>query len=235
MQLISKSVEKICPESEVFETILSLNDKKILELGCGDAVNSRLIATTGEGRKITAAEVDTIQHEKNLLINDLPNVDFIVSGSEKIPFGDNSFDVIFMFKSFHHVPKELMAQALDEVKRVLKPAGFVYISEPIFSGEFNEILRLFHDEEEVRQAAFDAIKNAVDVNKFVLVNELFFNTKVYFENFKQYEEKVIGATHSEHRLSDVLYAQVKQKFEQTHERNKGEFIVPMRVDLLQKN
>ena len=235
MKLSPELIQKTCPEAEVFESILSLNKKNILELGCGDAFTTRLIAMAGEGRTITAAEVDTIQHEKNLLIDDLFNVDFILSGSEKIPSDDNSFDVVFMFKSFHHVPKELMEQALHEVKRVLKPGGFAYISEPIFAGEFNEILRLFHDEEDVRQAAFDTLKKVVDDKTFLLVDELFFNVPVVFDHFSHYAEKVIGATHSDHQLSDELYARVKQKFEQAYTRNGGNFIIPIRVDLLQKN
>jgi SAM-dependent methyltransferase len=234
MKLTLKTIEKICPEVDIFESILSLDNKNILELGCGDAVTTRLLATSGEGRIMTAAEVDTIQHEKNLLIDDLSNVDFILSGSEKIPVADNTFDIIFMFKSFHHVPIELMKQALDEVKRVLKPAGLAYISEPIFSGDFNEILRLFHDEEEVRLAAFNTIKKVVDDNKMLLVDELFFNTPVHFDHFEQFADKVIGATHSDHRLSDELYAHVKQQFEKTLGINKGNFIIPIRVDLLKK-
>jgi len=235
MKLNPEVIDKTCPEAEVFESVLSLDKQNILELGCGDAFITRLLAMTGEGRTITAAEVDVIQHEKNLLIDDLSNVDFILSGSEKIPSDDNSFDVVFMFKSFHHVPKELMEQALYEVKRVLKPGGHVYISEPIFAGEFNEILRLFHDEEEVRQAAFDTIKKVVDDKTFLLVDELFFNTPVVFDHFAHYAEKVIGATHSDHQLSDELYARVKQKFEQAYAKNEGNFIIPVRVDLLQKN
>lgn len=235
MKLKQTVIEKTCPEAEIFESVLTLDQNNILELGCGDAVTTRLIATTGVGRVVTATEVDTIQHEKNLLIDDLPNVDFILCGSEKIPASDNVFDIIFLFKSFHHVPEELMSQALDEIKRVLKPSGFVYISEPIFTGTLNDILRLFHDEEMVRQVAFNTVKTAVDDGRFSLVDELFFNAPVHFDHFEHYAEKVIGATHSDHRLSDELYAQVKQKFAQAYENNSGDFIAPIRVDLLQKN
>jgi 2-methylisocitrate lyase-like PEP mutase family enzyme len=66
-----------------------------------------------------------------------------------------------MFKSLHHVPVPLMDQALAEIRRVLKPGGLAYISEPVFAGEFNEVLRLFHDESIVRREAFSAIERAV--------------------------------------------------------------------------
>jgi len=232
MKLKIDTISRTCPEAEIFEALLSLDQQNILELGCGDAHLTRLIATTGHNRQITATEVDTIQHNNNLQIKDLPNVSFIFAGSEKIPAEDNSFDCVLMFKSFHHIPIDLMAQALEEIKRVSKQGALVYISEPLFSGEFNEILRLFHNEEQVREAAFSHIKQAVADKLLSLEKEIFFNTPVVFESFADYEQKVMAATHSNHQLSDELYYQVKQKFDQSFERNGGHFVVPIRVDLL---
>ena len=235
MKISNESIPTSCPEAEIFESVLSLNGQNILELGCGDSALTRLIATTGDNRVITATEVDEVQHKKNQLIDDLPNVSFALAGSEDIPAGNDSFDVVFMFKSLHHVPEHLMKKALQEVKRVLKPNGIAYISEPIFTGEFNEILRLFHDEEKVRKAAFDALETAVNEQEFILMDELFFNAPMIFADFEQYAEKVIGVTHSDHQLSDELYECVKQKFELTFAKNAGNFLIPIRVDLLQKN
>ena len=64
MKLSPELIKKTCPEAEVFESVLSLDKQNILELGCGDAFTTRLIAMAGEGRSITAAEVDVIQHDK---------------------------------------------------------------------------------------------------------------------------------------------------------------------------
>lgn len=99
-------------------------------------------------------EVDVIAHRKNLQITDLPNVTFGLAGAQDIPLDDETADIVLMFKSLHHVPVELMETSLREIRRVLKPAGLAYISEPIFACDFNEILRLFHNEQEVREAAF---------------------------------------------------------------------------------
>lgn len=235
MKINSDLINKVCPEAEIFESVLSLDHQNILETGCGDAVLTRLIAEAGEGRTITATEVDIIQHEKNKLINDLSNVTFELASCENISAKNNSFDTVFMFKSFHHVPKSQMFRALQEIKRVLKPDGIVYISEPIFAGEFNEILRLFHDEEMVRKAAFETIEKAVDDNYFFLENEIFFNTPVTFDNFEQFEKRVINVTFAEHQLSDELNAKVKHCFSQYYENNKGNFLIPVRVDILSNN
>ena len=139
-----------------------------------------------------------------------------------------------MFKSLHHVPLELMDQSMHEIHRVLKSGGFLYISEPVFAGDFNEILRLFHDEQKVREAAFDTIKKMVDEGVFRLVEEMFFNSPMKFENFAEFENNTIKATHSTHKLDAPLYAQVKQCFEQHIGVDGANFLMPIRVDLLRK-
>jgi len=222
-----------CSEREIYEQ-LPLDNKNILELGCGKADITRLIATGGPGRIVTASEVDEIQHGKNLLIDDLPNVTFIIAGSEKIPVDDASFDFIFMFKSLHHVPTELMADALSEVERVLKPGGIAYISEPVFKGDFNEVLRLFHDEELVRAAAHQAIKQAVANKSLTLLEEVNFNSPMSFESFSDFENKIIKVTHTNHALSPQLQQQVEHQFSLNMGDDGAKFLMPIRVDILQK-
>ena len=234
MQIARPAIEQTCSEREIYNRILALDGANILELGCGRAELTRLIATTGTNRRITALEVDEVQHAINLKIDDLPNVEFKLAGAQKIPAANDAFDVVFMFKSLHHVPLDLMAPALREIARVLKPGGMTYISEPIFVGAFNDILRLFHNEERVRQAAFSAVQAAVAEHTFELVEEIFFNTPVKFQDFAEYERMVIGVTHTRHHLTQEVYAEVKARFEHHLTPTGVEFAMPMRVDLLQK-
>lgn len=234
MKISTDQIDVNCTEDNIYNRLLSLDNKHIVELGCGSADITRNIATTGTNRKITALEVDEVAHEKNLQITDLPNVAFGLSGAQEIPLADESVDVVFMFKSLHHVPLALMETAMHEIRRVLKPGGYVYISEPVFAGDFNEILRLFHDEQQVREAAFSTIKKAVDDGLFSLVEETFFNAPMRFEDFSEFENNTIKATHSNHKLDNDLYARVKQLFEQHIGDDGANFLMPMRVDLLQK-
>jgi len=234
MKIAAEQIDINCAESEIYNELLSLDARHILELGCGSAEITRNIATSGADRKVTALEVDEIAHEKNLQITDLSNVTFGLAGAQEIPLQDESVDVVFMFKSLHHVPLELMEPSMREIKRVLKTGGLVYISEPVFAGDFNEILRLFHDEQKVRQAAFYTIKKAVDDGLFVLVEETFFNSPMKFESFAEFENNTIKATHSNHTLDEELYNLVKQRFEQHIGDDGAHFLMPMRVDLLQK-
>lgn len=224
-------------EMELIDSSLSLNGKRILDLGCGAARLTRLIACAGSEREILALEVDETQHKKNLMIDDLPNVRFELAGAEAIPAKDASHDFVFMFKSLHHVPCDLMDKAFAEIHRVLKPGGILYISEPIFDGDFNNnLLRLFHDEENVRQKAFEATERAVKPGYFDLKEEIFFKLPRIYQNFEEFEERTINVTHTHHSLDDALMERIKKVYLTfADETGKAEFEDPMRVDMLLKS
>lgn len=221
-------------EFAVLAAELPLQGARILELGCGKAEKTRAIATRGDVAAIVALEVDAIQHALNLKIDDLPNVAFHHGAAEAIPAKDGSFDIAMMFKSLHHVPIDAMDRALDEIRRVLRPGGLAWISEPVYAGEFNEILRLFHDERVVREAAFAAVRRAVDTGRFELVAQRFFTTPGHFDDFAQFEERVIRVTHTQHRLAPELLATVRDKFNAYLTAGGANFANPLRVDILRK-
>jgi ubiquinone/menaquinone biosynthesis C-methylase UbiE len=213
---------------------LPFDGARVLELGCGKAEKTRTLAETGRVAEILALEVDPIQHARNLQVTDLPNVRFAQGGAEAILAEDNSFDIVIMFKSLHHVPVEHMDQALCEITRVLKPGGLAWISEPVFAGDLNEIMRLFHDEKIVREAAFAAVCRAVEDGRLSLKEERFFNTRSQFDSFAQFDARMIRVTHSNHSLSPELYREVEEKFA-AHLTPQGvTFFTPQRVDLLEK-
>ncbi len=221
-------------EAEIYKDRLPLIGSSILDLGCGSAQHSAAIADLDSTIRLTALEVDKVQHAKNLRHIKNPNIIFKLAGAEKIPEPDASFDIVMLFKSLHHVPLDLLGQALTEIHRVLKPNGLVYISEPIFAGAFNEILRLFHDEKEVRRAAFEAVREAIADGYFALVEQIFFHAATHFTDFAEFESKIIEATHSERCLSPAVLTEVKARME-SHQTASGiRFSSPMRVDLLRK-
>ena len=124
--------------------------------------------------------------------------------------------------------------ALAEIRRVLKPGGWAYLSEPVFAGEFNDILRLFHDEKTVREAAFAAIQRAVRGGTLELAGQMFFNTPRHFDDFEQFEEQVLKVTHTQHRLSPDVYEAVRVAFMRHMTPQGADFQQPIRVDLLRK-
>lgn len=234
MLLAPDKIDLVCDELQLLDELLP-SGVHILELGCGKADKTRAIAQGGKAEFILALEVDQVQHAKNMQVADLPQVRFASGGAQEIPAEDASFDMVLMFKSLHHVPLAQMDRALDEIRRVLKPGGLAYLSEPIFAGEYNEIMRLFHDEEEVRRAAFEAVKRAVDAGRMTLVKQIFFKTPLRFRDFAQFERGVLHVTHTAHRLSPQLHAQVRERFERHMTPDGAFFQIPMRVDLLRKD
>ena len=234
MRIAAETEVPTCLERDIYESKLPLDGARILELGCGRAEHTRKIATAGSRRQVLALEVDEIQHARNCEITDLPNVTFALGGAQAIPAADASVDVVLMFKSLHHVPVELMAASLREIARVLRPGGHAYISEPIFAGRYNEVLRLFHDESRVRAAAFDAVRDAVAAGVLELEEEIFFNAPVSFPDFAAFERLVINVTHTQHRLAPELHARVKAEFERSLTPTGVRFEAPMRIDLLRK-
>jgi SAM-dependent methyltransferase len=234
MRIQELSTDSVINEAEAYSRLLPLEGARIIELGCGPAAHTRAIAERGRPAAILACEVDTIQHEKNLGITDLPTVTFTHAGAEAIPAADGSADIVMMFKSLHHVPLQVMDKAIQEIRRVLRPGGLAYISEPVYAGEFNEVLRMFHDEREVREAAFAAVRNAVEQGVLELVGQHFFNTPNNFDDFTDFERKVIGVTHTVHKLTPELRQRVRARFEEFMGPQGVHFVMPIRVDLLRR-
>lgn len=234
MSIASPAVVETATDLEIMSRLLSFDGAKVLELGCGSARWTRTIAEKFAIASLVATEVDKLQHAKNLQIDDLPDVSFRYGGAQDIDLADASVDMVIMLKSLHHVPVELMQQSLGEIHRVLRPGGLAYISEPVYAGEFNQILRLFNDEKTVRQAAFDALREAVDTGLFELAQELFFQSQSCFADFAEFEQRMLFPSHSDHRIDDALHQQIKAAFMPHLSAEGAEFINPQRVDLLRK-
>jgi len=113
MKLIEENITQTLDEIYLIET-LNLDNKTILELGCGSASMTKQLALNGTNRKIIACEVDEEQHKKNLEL-DILNIEFKLNPAQNIELEDKSVDMIFMFKSFHHIPYNEMKKALSEI------------------------------------------------------------------------------------------------------------------------
>ncbi|MES9901188.1 MAG: class I SAM-dependent methyltransferase, partial [Sedimenticola sp.] len=213
-------------ELEIIDRLLPLENTDVLELGCGRAWMTRLIAEKYHPLRLIATEVDRTQHQKNLQIDDLPGVTFVYGGAEVIDLPDRSIDIALMLKSLHHVPTALMDQGLHEVARVLRPGGMLYISEPVYDGSFNEILKLFHDEKEVREAAYGAICSVVVSGLLELSEQIFFNSPGHYRDFAHFEERMLNVTHTDHQIDDALYRRIKAAFMQHMGEDGAHFLKP---------
>jgi ubiquinone/menaquinone biosynthesis C-methylase UbiE len=154
--------------------------------------------------------------------------------AQDIAFADASFDLALMLKSLHHVPLDAMAQALGEVARVLRPGGLLYVSEPVYDGAFNEVIRLFNDEGVVRAAAQEAVNAAVRSGTWQQVAERRFAMPVRFTDFAEFEQRMMRPTYADHRIDDTKIASVCAVFEPHMTPDGARFTRPMHVRLLRR-
>ena len=147
-----------------------------------------------------------------------------------------SVDAIIMLKSLHHVPIEYLKVGFAKIKKALKPGGKLFVNEPVFGGALNEIMRLFHDEEEVRSQAFDVLKGQVDDGELGLEKEIHFQSRTKFpRGFADFEERILGSTFNHFRVTEDVLETVKVRFQQHLEDDgSAEFLTPMRTDILVK-
>ena len=221
-------------ELDFLKALVDLDERRqIIELGCGAADLSRRLLARYPKSEVTGLEVDERQFAKNLL-NPMERLHFEQSGAQAIPFAAESFDLALMLKSLHHVPLDQLAQALSEVHRVLRPNGLLYISEPVFSGPLNEVMRLFHDEERVRAAALRAIGEALSSGEWEQVSESFFDMPVQYRDFADFEQRMVAVTYVDHRLDEATLQAVRARFEPHMTASGAQFLRPMRVNLLRK-
>lgn len=234
MQIAQPGANRVCSESEILAETLDFATASVLELGCGAADYARRIAAGHPAAALVASEVDRIQHEANLAAGGPPNLRFADFGAERIPLAAGSVDIVLMFKSLHHVPGERLDDAMGEIARVLKPGGLAYLSEPVFAGALNEIIRVFNDEEAVRAAAFDAVVRAVRSGRLALVRQVFFEQPVAYRDFADFARRHFEVTHSERDVTPARRAEVERRFN-AHLGPEGVRLTrPMRVDLLRK-
>jgi SAM-dependent methyltransferase len=96
-------------------------------LGFGSAYGHEFFPIIEKIKKITIVEPSDILVSKHLM--HLKPLYIKPDMSGKLPFIDNSFDLITCFSVLHHIPN--VTYVLGELIRVLKPEGVMMIREPI--------------------------------------------------------------------------------------------------------
>jgi SAM-dependent methyltransferase len=226
--------ELIHDEAELLRRLVPLEGARLVELGCGKAELARRLLERALVASVTALEVDQVQHAANLAAPHPPAMTFLAGGADDIPLPDAGFDVAIMLKSLHHVPAARMDRALSEVRRVLRPGGMLYVSEPVFAGEFNEIVRLFHDERVVREQAYAALHRAASSGVLEMVEERLFDTPLAFRDFGEFFDRIVRVTHSDIALAGDELAEVRRRFECHMGPAGARFVRPMRVNVLRR-
>ena len=102
--------------------LIDFNGKRILEIGLGQGTDAEQIVHRGgiyTGVDLTEESVKRVNMRFSL--KDLPFESIEQASALRLPFADNSFDIVFSHGVLHHIPEIRRAQA--EIARVLRPGG----------------------------------------------------------------------------------------------------------------
>ena len=126
--------------------------QKILDLGCG---NGRLFFSflkdygveyygIDNSEKLIEIAKKRISKFQSPIFKEFLSPNFQIADITDLPYQDNFFDLVISIAAFHHLPtKELRLKSLAEVYRVLKPGGYLLMTnwhlwhQPYFKHFFN--------------------------------------------------------------------------------------------------
>ena len=80
--------------------------------------------------------------KKKIIIKNIDNIKIITMDATNIDFNDQEFDIVTISLALHEMPKDILTKVLNEIHRVLKNSGSLYIIEwePPSHGIINKFL-----------------------------------------------------------------------------------------------
>jgi ubiquinone/menaquinone biosynthesis C-methylase UbiE len=112
-----------------------INDKQVLDVGCGRGLLHKII-----GKNVSYFGID---FAGEFLKNDnwlgFSSAHRIVASADKLPLRDNSFQVIVCSEVLEHLPYDLPEKCLSEIFRILKKHGVLIVSTPNFAHFTNRL------------------------------------------------------------------------------------------------
>jgi SAM-dependent methyltransferase len=184
--------------------------------------------------QVTALEVDERQHAANLAAAAIPGLHWVRAGAERTGLPGACCDGVMMLKSLHHVPLPRLDDAIDEVARILRPGGWFYVSEPVYAGDFNDIVKVFHDEGVVRAAAYAALERARDRGRLAWDREIVFDTPLHFRDFDDFVARIVNVTHTDMRFAGDVERETRARFQRYVGPDGARFVRQMRINILRQ-
>ena len=202
---------------EQLASAVDLRGKDVVDIGCGDGAFVRALARAGAnpiGVEVSHDAVRAAQAKD-------PEHRYLLGGAEAIPLDAQSVDMATLMRSLHHVPDP--ASAFPELARVVRE--FVWIAEPLPTGDFFELMKPVDDETEVRARAQQAIAAATG---FERVRTIDYDVTIPIAAFEAFRARVLAADPERAERFDEIEADLRARFEP------GDYTVPMRADLLRR-
>lgn len=94
-------------------------ETKILDLCCGSGQATGVLVKYSQN--VTGLDASPLSLKRAL--QNVPQAEYVEAFAEKIPFPDNSFDLVHTSAALHEMEPMQLGQIIKEVYRVLKPGG----------------------------------------------------------------------------------------------------------------
>ena len=215
----------------VLDKLVRVDGRFIVDAGCGAGRLCRKLAEAGA--VVLGVEPDPVQAEKNRQAEVVANVSFAQASAAQIPVEPRSVDGIVFGNSLHHVPARDYGLVFDEIHRILKPDGFLYVQEPVAAGSHQDVMELFHDETEVRLRAYRALVSLAHP-AFQRMREVYYDVQRHFESFDAFADHYSHLSYNSGKYDGdrVRNNEVKGRFERHRDERKGGYtlIQPMRIN-----
>ena len=151
---------------------------RILDVGCGDGITDLSVALRTRCREFVGIDpfrgyerLPQILADNGLPADVIPpNLRFLPEDANRLPFADDSFDVVISWGSLEHIAGGY-AKALREIRRVLRPQGLLFVHPGLYYSNFGHHLGEFSSEphfhlkrspDEVRRIVFETPPNYMD-------------------------------------------------------------------------
>jgi SAM-dependent methyltransferase len=134
------NLTKATNRGRLLERYVALRGKKVLEIGCGFGTNLAVwikeLGIDGYGVEPASLGFETSFRAAKLLFqeNGLDPTRIIDAQGERLPFGDDTLDVVYSANVLEHTTDPL--QVLSEAVRVLRRGGIVHMEIPNYLSYF---------------------------------------------------------------------------------------------------
>lgn len=134
---------------------LSIDGLRVVDIGAGTGAFAGQLAE--HNAQVIGIEIDAekVELARRALGG---RARFETGRAEALPIDGASTDLVTVLYAWHHIPTELHAAAAEEIARVLKTGGTLFVAEPKTSGGMTEIVLPVDDETEVRERAADFLE-----------------------------------------------------------------------------